>query len=51
MNAHLLSLAVWVPILGALPVFALGAERRGMVRWLSLFVALAGFAVTSFGRI
>ena len=46
MNAHLLSLAVWVPILGALPVFALGAERRGMVRWLSLFVALAGFAVT-----
>lgn len=46
MNAHLLSLAVWVPILGALPVFALGAERRGMVRWLSLFVAMAGFAVT-----
>jgi NADH-quinone oxidoreductase subunit M len=46
MNAHLLSLAIWVPILGALPVFALGAERRGMVRWLSLFVALAGFAVT-----
>jgi len=46
MNAHLLSLAIWVPILGALPVFALGAERRGMARWLSLFVALAGFAVT-----
>ncbi len=46
MNAHLLSLAVWVPILGALPVFALGAERRGMVRWLALLVALAGFAVT-----
>ena len=46
MNAHLLSLAIWVPILGALPVFALGAERRGMVRWLSLLVALAGFAVT-----
>ncbi len=46
MNAHLLSLAIWVPILGALPVFALGAERRGMVRWLALLVALAGFAVT-----
>ena len=46
MNAHLLSLAVWVPILGALPVFALGTERRGMVRWLALLVALAGFAVT-----
>jgi NADH-quinone oxidoreductase subunit M len=46
MNAHLLSLAIWVPILGALPVFALGTERRGMVRWLALLVSLAGFAVT-----
>ncbi len=45
MNAHLLSLAIWVPILGALPVFALGSERRGLVRWSALAVALAGFAV------
>ncbi|MBK6636717.1 MAG: NADH-quinone oxidoreductase subunit M [Rhodocyclaceae bacterium] len=46
MNAHLLSLAIWVPILGALPVLALGSERRNAVRWLSLLVAIAGFLVT-----
>lgn len=46
MNSYLLSLAVWVPILGALPVLALGSGRRNMVRWLALAVALAGFAVT-----
>jgi NADH-quinone oxidoreductase subunit M len=42
----LLSLAIWVPILGALPVFWLGSERRTLVRWLSLVVAVAGFLVT-----
>ena len=42
----MLSLAIWVPILGALPIFALGSERRNAVRWLSLLVAIAGFLVT-----
>lgn len=46
MNANFLSLAIWVPILGAIPVFLLGSERRFLVRWLALSVALAGFAVT-----
>ncbi len=46
MNAQLLSLAIWVPIIGALPVFWLGSERRTAVRWLSLAVAIAGFLVT-----
>jgi NADH-quinone oxidoreductase subunit M len=46
MNTHLLSLAIWVPILGALPVFALGSTRRELTRWLALLVALAGFAIT-----
>ena len=46
MNQHLLSLAIWVPILGALPVFWAGSERRCLVRWLSLAVAVAGFLVT-----
>ena len=46
MNSQLLSLAIWVPILGALPVFWLGSERRTLVRWLSLAVAVAGFLVT-----
>ena len=46
MKSQLLSLAIWVPILGALPVFWLGSERRSLVRWLSLAVAVAGFLVT-----
>lgn len=46
MSSHLLSLAIWVPILGALAVFAVGSERRALARWLALFVALAGFCVT-----
>ena len=46
MNANFLSLAIWVPILGAIPVLLLGSERRFLVRWLALTVALAGFAVT-----
>jgi NADH-quinone oxidoreductase subunit M len=46
MNSYFLSLAIWVPVLGALPVLALGSGRRNMVRWLALAVALAGFAVT-----
>src|SRR3989339_1871388 len=46
MNSQLLSLAVWVPILGAVPVFWIGSERRTLVRWLSLAVAVAGFLVT-----
>ena len=46
MNSYLLSLAIWVPILGALPILALGSERRDAVRWLSLAVAVAGFLVT-----
>jgi NADH-quinone oxidoreductase subunit M len=46
MNSYLLSLAIWVPILGALPVLALGSERRDAIRWLSLAVAIAGFLVT-----
>ncbi|HEY8857010.1 MAG TPA: NADH-quinone oxidoreductase subunit M [Rugosibacter sp.] len=46
MNANFLSLAIWVPILGAIPVLLLGSERRFLVRWVALAVALAGFSVT-----
>jgi NADH-quinone oxidoreductase subunit M len=46
MNTQLLSLAIWVPILGAIPVFWIGSERRSLVRWLSLAVAVAGFLIT-----
>jgi NADH-quinone oxidoreductase subunit M len=46
MNFSLLSLAIWLPIIGAVPVLALGSDRRDLVRWLSLAVAIAGFLVT-----
>ncbi len=46
MNHHLLSLAIWVPIFGALLVFIVGSERPAAARWLALGVALAGFVVT-----
>ena len=46
MSSHLLSLSIWVPILGALLVFTVGSERRSVARWLSLAVAVAGFVVT-----
>ena len=46
LSSHLLSLAIWVPIIGALPIFALGSERRDAVRWLAAAVAFAGFLVT-----
>ena len=46
MSSYLLSLAIWVPIVGALFVFAVGPERRSAARWLALSVALSGFVVT-----
>jgi len=49
MSSHLLSLAIWIPIVGALFVFAVGSERpeqRRIARYLSLAIALAGFVVT-----
>ena len=46
MSHHLLSLAIWVPIFGALLVFIVGSERPAAARWLALGVALAGFVVT-----
>ncbi|MDP2793748.1 MAG: NADH-quinone oxidoreductase subunit M [Sulfurisoma sp.] len=46
MSSNLLSLAIWLPILGAGAVLALGSERRDAMRWLALAVAVAGFLVT-----
>lgn len=46
MNSHLLSLAIWVPILGAVPILALGSERRDIVRWFALAVSVLGLLVT-----
>ncbi|MBS3935455.1 MAG: NADH-quinone oxidoreductase subunit M [Sulfuritalea sp.] len=45
MSSYLLSLAIWVPILGALAVFAVGNAHR-LARWMALCVAILGFLVT-----
>ncbi|HRD32695.1 MAG TPA: NADH-quinone oxidoreductase subunit M [Rhodocyclaceae bacterium] len=43
----LLSLAIWIPILGGLLVLATGSDRNAeLARKLALAVAVAGFAVT-----
>jgi len=45
--SNLLSLSIWVPIVGALLVLATGNDRNaGLARMLALIVALAGFLVT-----
>ncbi|HKI63992.1 MAG TPA: NADH-quinone oxidoreductase subunit M [Burkholderiales bacterium] len=47
MNANLLSLAIWIPIVAGLLVLAAGGERNApMQRSLALIGALIGFAVT-----
>jgi len=46
MSSNLLSLAIWLPILGAFAVLAVGSERRHAMRWLALAVAVASFLVT-----
>ena len=45
MSSHLLSYAIWVPILGAFVVFAAG-NAQNLARWAALIAAIAGFAVT-----
>ena len=45
MSSSLLSLAIWIPILGAMIVFAAG-EQKNLARWAALAVAFAGFAIT-----
>jgi NADH-quinone oxidoreductase subunit M len=46
-NANLLSLAIWVPIVAGLLVLASGGERNAPTqRWIALIGALIGFAVT-----
>ncbi len=45
MSSYLLSLAIWLPILGALLVFSAGSDRN-LARWVALIVAVAGFLVT-----
>jgi NADH-quinone oxidoreductase subunit M len=44
-SSHLLSLLIWLPILGAIAVLVVGRSANA-ARWLSLLVALATFALS-----
>jgi NADH-quinone oxidoreductase subunit M len=45
-TSSLLSLAIWLPIVGALLVLWIGSERRNLMRAVALLVSVAGLAVT-----
>jgi NADH-quinone oxidoreductase subunit M len=46
MFTHLLSLLIWLPIVGAVPVLLAGSGRPGMARWLALLVAVLTFVAS-----
>ena len=45
---HLLSLLIWLPIVGAVPVLLAGSGRPNTARWISLLMAVLTFAVSLF---
>jgi len=45
---HLLSLLIWLPIVGAVPVLLAGSARPNTARWLALLMAVLTFAVSLF---
>src|SRR5579864_1923021 len=45
-NFPILSLLIWLPIIGAIPVLMLrGEKNENKARWLSLLIALASLAI------
>ena len=42
----LLSLAIWLPIIGGLVVFAIGDDKAGLARRMALLVSVLAFIVT-----
>jgi len=46
MNAHLLSILIWLPIVGGFVVLGVGNERASAARWMSLAVSLAALALS-----
>ena len=45
---HLLSLLIWLPIVGAAPVLMAGASRPNLARWLALLFMVLTFVVSLF---
>ena len=48
MFTHLLSLLIWLPVIGAIPVLLAGNARPNLARWLSMLVAVLTFVVSLF---
>jgi NADH-quinone oxidoreductase subunit M len=46
MNDHLLSILIWLPIVGGFAVLGLGNDRADAAKWLSLIVSLAALALS-----
>ncbi|MGH8301001.1 MAG: NADH-quinone oxidoreductase subunit M, partial [Steroidobacteraceae bacterium] len=46
MQAHLLSILVWLPIAAGVAVLLLGERRLAAARWLALFASIATLAVS-----
>ncbi|TBR39212.1 MULTISPECIES: NADH-quinone oxidoreductase subunit M [Dyella] len=45
---HLLSLLIWLPVVGAIPVLMAGSGRPNTARWLALAVAVLTFVLSLF---
>jgi NADH-quinone oxidoreductase subunit M len=45
---HLLSLLIWLPIVGAVPVLLAGSGRPNAARWIALLMAILTFVVSLF---
>ena len=43
---HLLSLLIWLPVVGAIPVLLAGSGRPNTARWIALVVAVITFALS-----
>jgi len=46
MFTHLLSLLIWLPIIGAVPVLLAGSARPMLARWLALLITIATFVIS-----
>ncbi|HWU75925.1 MAG TPA: NADH-quinone oxidoreductase subunit M [Rhodanobacter sp.] len=46
MFTHLLSLLIWLPIVGAIPVLLAGTARPNLARWLALLVTVLTFVIS-----
>ena len=45
-SGHLLSILIWLPILGGFAVLAVGNDSPSTARWASLLVSIATFAAS-----